>query len=251
MGPCRPGRPAAARERRGIVPALLIEPEGRKAHDQRREPDHPRAVAVVRVGEHAADHGIGEERAGGGRGKPAEIVHRLPPRAPQHQRHEQQHGGERERLVDRVDGGEVELTPLLPRGMHGGGRARRELLDHADGVPRAWHDAFAGRDVDELTQRRDRGGLELPGRIGAETLADDQAHLVAEPRKAAEPVEHRAVAAPEERVGVVGQLVAVHAQPQPLVGAMLVQDSGRRCRPAACGRTRARRRPASRRSGRR
>ena len=66
---------------------------------------------------------------------------------------------------------------------------------------------------------RDRRGLELQQRIGAQALEHDRAHLVVEALEAAEPVEH--AFAPEELVGVGRQLVAMVAQPQARIGAML------------------------------
>ena len=70
-------------------------------------------------------------------------------------------------------------------------------------------------------RRRSQRQLDLPGGIVAQAAGDDGAHLVAKPGEAAEVVEHAALAAPEEHVGVGRQLVPVRAKLQPLLRAMV------------------------------
>ena len=78
--------------------------------------------------------------------------------------------------------------------------------------------AFAAGDPGQLMRRRSQRQLDLPGGIVAQAADDDGAHLVAQPGEAAEVVEHAALAAPEEHVGVGRQLVAVRAELHPLSG---------------------------------
>ena len=112
--------------------------------------------------------------------------------------------------------------------------------------------AFAGRDPGQLMRRRCQRQLDLQGGIFAQAAERRcVAHLVAQAGEAAELVEHAALAAPEEHVGVGRQFVAVRAELQPLLRAMVGEVARRRCRPAACGRTTARGRRASRRAVRR
>ncbi len=77
--------------------------------------------------------------------------------------------------------------------------------------------------------RRSQRQLDLPGGIGAQAAGDDGAHLVAKPGEAAEVVEHAALAAPEEHVGVGRQLVPVGAQfhlpLRAMVGEVAVDDA--------------------------
>jgi len=173
----------------------------------------------VWVGEHAADGGIGEKRKRRSRSKPAEVGIGREAQANGHKRHQQQHRAERDRNVDAVDGREIDCAALLAGGAHRGNRGGRELLDDRVGMPNRIQYAFATADAYELARRGGQGADCLFGGVSAQTLDDDGAHLVAEPVEAAEPIEH--ALAPEERVGVVGQLMTVIAQPEPRVGAVV------------------------------
>ena len=122
-----------------------------------------------------------------------------------------------------------DLAALLAGGVHAGGRRGGEFLDRPIGVPGGVDHAFAAGDPGELMSRRSQRQLDLPGGIVAQAAGDDGAHLVAKPGEAAEVVEHAALAAPEEHVGVGRQLVPVgaelHLPLRTMVGEVAVDDA--------------------------
>ncbi len=81
--------------------------------------------------------------------------------------------------------------------------------------------AFAGSDMDQLLRGGDDGGLGLAQRIFGERLPHDQAHLVVQALEAAERVEH--AVAPQELVGGRRQFIAIGAELQFLLRAMVVE----------------------------
>ena len=78
--------------------------------------------------------------------------------------------------------------------------------------------------VDQLPRGGAQRGLDLHGGIFAQAAEHDGAHLVAEPSEAAELVEH--ALAPQERVGVERQFVAVRAQLELRIRTMVVEITG-------------------------
>ena len=124
---------------------------GNQQHHESRQPDHARAVAVVRIGERAADGRIGEDRERHDRGELSELrelrgaVRRARARRASSSI-EPQATGTCRRLIA------VKLSSprLLARGLHGGERLRRERLDDPVGVPDVGVHAVAGGDAHEL-----------------------------------------------------------------------------------------------------
>ena len=124
------------------------------------------------------------------------------------------------------------------------------FFDDAVGVPDPVDHAFAGVDTSMSCAAVARHrGFELQRRIIGRLSSAIVLHLVAEAGKAAELVEQllRRPRTTRRRRSAAG---CCRRRAAAGVGAMLVEISLRRCRPAACGRTTARSRPASRRAGR-
>src|SRR5262245_7437592 len=110
---------------------------------------------------------------------------------------------------------------LLPGLLHSRHFPWNEALDDSVGVPDLIVCPVPGRDQAELARGGRHCGFDLPQRILLQTVQDDKAHLLPEAAEAAELVEDAVT--PEEVVGVCRQLVAVRAELEPGVGAMVAE----------------------------
>ena len=85
-------------------------------------------------------------------------------------RSDQQHRAQRDRNVQPVDRGEIDVPVLLTRGAHRLDLRRDIALDDAVGVGKPADGAFAGRDIDQLLRGGGERGLGLPERIFGERM---------------------------------------------------------------------------------
>ena len=186
-----------------------------------RQPDDARAIAVVRIGQGAADQRIGQKRQRAESRQFAKGGRQSPPPYEHNDNRQQRHAQQRQRIMQLVDRREREFALLLARRLHRRLELRRVVVHDEISVPGPMHDTFAGMHVDQLTRGGDRRGFELQRRIIDQALNGDVFHLLAETGEAAEPVEQRT--APEPDIGVARQRILVGAQPQLRVGAMVVE----------------------------
>src|SRR5205807_1919887 len=122
------------------------------------------------------------------------------------------------------DGSKVELSVLLACGAHRRQRGRRVAFDHAVSVPDLGVHPIASGYAHELLDCGAERGLDLLPRILQEALRHDRTHFAVEVLETAEPIEY--AAAPEEIVASRRKLIAMGAQPQTRIRAMVVQIAG-------------------------
>ena len=137
---CNAGRVACRWRSLGDLappPKPVLCQAGRGHHDrQGRQPDHPRAVAVVRVGQHAADEALAEQRKRADAASSPSRRTACGARPAARSAAAAAMDDQRHRMMQAVDRGEVDA-----RRAAGGRRAspaatlRRESLDDAVGVP--------------------------------------------------------------------------------------------------------------------
>src|SRR5262245_35218510 len=122
-----------------------------------------------------------------------------------------------------IDQVKMQLAMLLPCLLHSRHFPWNEALDDSVGVPDSIMCPVPGRDQGELARGGRQCSFDLLQGILLQAVQDDEAHFIPEPGEAAELIED--AIAPEEVVGVRRQLVAIRAEPEPRVRAMVIEVS--------------------------